>query len=401
MTAEISILNKHGIVLAADSAVTVNFGKGQAKTYNAVNKLFSLGENHDIGIMIYGNAEYMNIPWEVIIKEFRKEQRSHSFLKLNDCAESFIEFLKDPRFINEQISKRLIYSIIQDLLQLLLEFSSNRVNTLQAEDQEHPVSYEQIFEIVAGIIRENSNKENDLILLHDLSKEKFIEVYSGFCQSIIDDSIFLPKELLEQLYLPFIELSYQIVVSKNIFDSISGIVIAGYGNAELFPSLISYEISYLIDGEIKMLQTNESIVDLNNSDAAIVPFAQSDMISTILTGMDPLLKEAISESIIGLGNLNEGDKLKIIDSIAEQQKKHFIEPILGVVRTLALPELANMAETLVNLTSFKRHISDSLETVGGPVDVLVISKGDGPIWISRKEYFDISKNIEYYNRKRR
>lgn len=74
---------------------------------------------------------------------------------------------------------------------------------------------------------------------------------------------------------------------------------------------------------------------------------------------------------------------------------------MGVVRTLALPELANMAETLVNLTSFKRHITDSLETVGGPVDVLVISKGDGPIWINRKEYFDISKNLEYSNRKRR
>lgn len=43
MTAEISILNKNGIVLAADSAVTVNFGQGQAKTYNAVNKLFPLG----------------------------------------------------------------------------------------------------------------------------------------------------------------------------------------------------------------------------------------------------------------------------------------------------------------------------------------------------------------------
>ena len=47
MTAEISILNKHGIVLAADSAVTVSFGQGQAKTYNAVNKLFSLDKSRE------------------------------------------------------------------------------------------------------------------------------------------------------------------------------------------------------------------------------------------------------------------------------------------------------------------------------------------------------------------
>ena len=150
-----------------------------------------------------------------------------------------------------------------------------------------------------------------------------------------------------------------------------------------------------------MEMTNDSSVDLLNSDATIIPFAQSDMITTILTGIDPVMSEVVSNSIIGLENLTNDEKANIINNISQNQKQQFIDPILEVVRTLALPELANMAETLVNLTSFKRHISDSLETVGGPVDVLVISKGDGPIWINRKEYFDISKNIEYYNRKRR
>lgn len=165
--------------------------------------------------------------------------------------------------------------------------------------------------------------------------------------------------------------------------------------------MVSYEISYAFRDEIKIEKTNSNNVDLLNSDASIVPFAQSDMISTILTGMDPFMNEVVSQSIIGLDNLSEDEKYNIINQISEQQKQQFINPILGVVRTLALPELANMAETLVNLTSFKRHITDSLETVGGPVDVLVISKGDGPIWINRKEYFDISKNLEYSNRKRR
>ena len=211
----------------------------------------------------------------------------------------------------------------------------------------------------------------------------------------------MADEYLQKITDIFIKLSYQVVVSKNSFDSISGIVIGGYGSEELFPSLVSYELSYAFRDEIKIEKTNSNNVDLLNSDASIVPFAQSDMISTILTGMDPFMNEVVSQSIIGLDNLSEDEKYNIINQISEQQKQQFINPILGVVRTLALPELANMAETLVNLTSFKRHITDSLETVGGPVDVLVISKGDGPIWINRKEYFDISKNLEYYNRKRR
>ena len=37
----------------------------------------------------------------------------------------------------------------------------------------------------------------------------------------------------------------------------------------------------------------------------------------------------------------------------------------------------------------------ALETVGGPVDVAVISKGDGFIWIDRKHYFSRELNDQF------
>ena len=55
-------------------------------------------------------------------------------------------------------------------------------------------------------------------------------------------------------------------------------------------------------------------------------------------------------------------------------------------------ELAAMAEALVNLTKFRRRISQDRETVGGPIDVAVITKGDGFVWIKRKHYFDPALN---------
>lgn len=57
-----------------------------------------------------------------------------------------------------------------------------------------------------------------------------------------------------------------------------------------------------------------------------------------------------------------------------------------------------MAEALVNLTSFKRRVSSSLETVGGPVDVAVITKGDGFIWIRRKHYFNAELNHHFFQK---
>jgi hypothetical protein len=66
--------------------------------------------------------------------------------------------------------------------------------------------------------------------------------------------------------------------------------------------------------------------------------------------------------------------------------------------TALLPksELAAMAEALVNLTSFKRKVSMELETVGGPIDVAVISKGDGFIWVKRKHYFTKEMNPRFF-----
>jgi len=45
-----------------------------------------------------------------------------------------------------------------------------------------------------------------------------------------------------------------------------------------------------------------------------------------------------------------------------------------------------LAEALVHLTAFRAHMSaDEDETVGGPIDVAVISKGDGFVWVKKKD----------------
>jgi hypothetical protein len=61
-------------------------------------------------------------------------------------------------------------------------------------------------------------------------------------------------------------------------------------------------------------------------------------------------------------------------------------------------ELAAMAEAMVNLTALKRHVTTDSETVGGPVDVAIISKGDGFIWIKRKTNYDPTINMNLHQK---
>lgn len=69
MTAEVLIMNKNGVAMAADSAATLTNSLGRGKVYNSANKLFRLSKTSSIGILVYANSSINNIPWELIIKK--------------------------------------------------------------------------------------------------------------------------------------------------------------------------------------------------------------------------------------------------------------------------------------------------------------------------------------------
>lgn len=84
------------------------------------------------------------------------------------------------------------------------------------------------------------------------------------------------------------------------------------------------------------------------------------------------------------------------DNLRQYMQRDFVGPIINAVEFLPKDELAIMAETLVHLTLFKQRVSlGAIETVGGPIDVAVISKGDGFVWIKRKHYFKPELNHHF------
>ena len=73
-----------------------------------------------------------------------------------------------------------------------------------------------------------------------------------------------------------------------------------------------------------------------------------------------------------------------------------ISPLLSTIASMGKEDIAELAENLIYVTSMKRHITPNLESVGGPVDVAVVSKGDGFIWMKRKHYFDPQLNSCFF-----
>ena len=156
-----------------------------------------------------------------------------------------------------------------------------------------------------------------------------------------------------------------------------------------------------------------------------MPFAQGEMVGAALSGIDSKLErfqtrylnevfdrlpgvvgarlQGLSaknrQSVIDtLGAVSNGIRGEITDTFNAYRREEHIDPVLNTVELMPKEELAAMAEALVNLTSFKRRITPEAETVGGPIDVAVISKGDGFVWIKRKHYFRPDLNPRFMAR---
>jgi hypothetical protein len=82
MTAEVCLMDRLAIVIAADSASTVTHWteKGSEERYfQGANKIFQLSDHHPIGLMIFDSSDILRVPWEIVVKAFRHELAKKSF----------------------------------------------------------------------------------------------------------------------------------------------------------------------------------------------------------------------------------------------------------------------------------------------------------------------------------
>ena len=78
MTAVVGLLNKRGIAIAADSAVTITRDR-KVKIENSANKMLRMSDVNPISIMIVGSADFHTTPWDIIVRRYRQKRGKTSF----------------------------------------------------------------------------------------------------------------------------------------------------------------------------------------------------------------------------------------------------------------------------------------------------------------------------------
>ena len=419
MTAEIALLNKTAVALAADSAVTL---AGSEKIYPG-NKLFALSRYQPVGMMIYNNAEFMDVPWETLIKMYRQSLGLDAKPTIYDYLENFLEYISDPSICTEEQQLINALRIACDSYSEILDITRGKISRilenkgcLTLEDRNDAL------QISINDMKQNLTKQGKFKPIKQQKISKIISDCGGEIEDYIDlyfQGFNVNRSTRRSLYHVF-RLS---IVCNKFSRGSSGIVIAGLGTNEMFPTLFEITTDGFVAGTMKFQIRDHTNIGRNETSAAILPFAQQEMVQRFMEGVDPAFlnysSASIEESMCQFGEeildtlgLSNPGRTKILQNISakytedyskratEFRNKYFVDSIMDVVEHLPKEELASMAESLVSLTSLKRRVSLEQETVGGPIDVAVISKGDGFVWIKRKHYFDPALNAGYVERQR-
>lgn len=406
MTAIVAVLNKHAVAIAADSAVTMG---DTHKVVNSANKIFTLSKYHPVAVMTYNNAAFMGVPWDIIIKEYRKELSEKSYEKLNDYVEDFIDFLHNRDFFCDEKTQR---NYLKRLLDSFVKNELLQRDGISTED----LTGERLNEKIISYKEHHRNDEKCSEFEHYTYDEFRKQFYTLVQEYSSQNRINISDELCEAFFY---------YLSAKLESPMStGLVFVGYGENEIYPSLYPLNVSLAVDGHLRYYVNKDRIVEISDHvcKPSIVPFAQIDVTQTIVRGINPtflhIIYNVISDTVSNVleiiaNHLTKDDSTAAmapiirdldttltlndaIQTIQQQMFNCYTVPLLQTVIGLDKEDMANMAESFISLTSLVRRMQPREETVGGPVDVAVISKGDGFVWINRKHYFKPELNAAFF-----
>lgn len=400
MTAEIVIMNSSAVALAADSAVTA-IGPAGAKIYNSANKLFMLSKTDPVAVMVYGSAQYLGMPWETIVKDFRESAEAAEREHLPEYADALVRHIASAEHLFESAAGRdaavgCVEGYYANVVRQNIDDAvAERIRATGL------VTEAQTKRLVRSAIQDLAEEVEDAPLLHGVGQADIARLARQLSGQFTDaiDRVFqqLPMSRASRILLR--RIGAELILRHGPWPdpATSGVVVAGFGAKDYYPMSVHFMPRTLLDGRLFYTEPEIGVVS-NGGSAVVQAFAQHEMVSTFLEGIDPRFKSAVAkwveELMNGLSILAPALAPAVPTVLADFDRhldqlsaENFRNDVLGTVGILPKDELAAMAESLVNLTSFKRRVTMAPESVGGPIDVAVVSRGDGFVWVKRKHYF--------------
>ena len=422
MTAQVTLLNGLGVALASDSAVT--FG---GKVLNSSEKIFDLKAPHKLAVLTSGRADFMGFPWEVLLSAW-SQTLDRPLISLVDYRESLYKFIRTvlpnseeladqeksylrssywgPRGVVEAVRGCLGDVLIPHYEKLLAPEAMGLFMSNENWDDEfrHEMSAlvtdDLIIAVQERLLLKAEERRGDyepaLGTKETLARVWIDKYWADIGRSPTDDLTSWPvipglDDMVSQMWSTF--------VIHADYEGETGLHFLGFGAQDLFPSGSGVFMHGVVEGTLVRRFEGESP---SQASPRAFFFGQSDAIKNITSGEDALLiKTAVRTSQATLTDIYDrisavmGDELESTreyikqsletDNLEDEMRKAGDEqrgkPFYRAIEMAPIVDLAEFAAQLVGVQAASAAMTQDNPSVGGPVDVAIITHRGGFEWI--------------------
>lgn len=432
MTTVVGILNKRGVAIAADSAVTRNRPERDIKCTKNGNKMIRLSEAVPVSVMLTGNGDFLDTPWELIIRQYRTIRGKEEHATVKAAAEDFMRFIADSECFwtePDAVNYNLVRTIANIFRKAVKEMMTDQNERKEDGSLKRPSAFVKTFTKNCKELQRDALEYGRCPHFEDYTLEEFqntaaeaVDYYfsrhSAEDNDRIEKAKTYPKAVLDTLRPVIMETAKVLVGTRNTGSMSAILVFTGYGSEQEYPSLVAAAVCEGVDRRVNYHIQDKDVIEISDKrPVAICPFAQDDVIEALLNGVgNDWKKKADNEFrrslFVRFHSTEEVSGFKLDKYAAtletEDMVSEFKRSTASVIKKnrrewekalekYDLRSMAELAECFVDLTGFQRILTFDQEGVGGPVDLAVISRADGFQWLSRKSWYLRHNGNKYGN----
>ena len=408
MTSQVVLMNSLSVAIASDSVISTRDHEDAIRTRSTSEKIIRISGEHQVLCMTSGLSAFHQFPYEVLLWEWSRSLKG-SLDSVKDYANSFIQWLANSSHLRtEEIEGdeyiRCFEGFFRRFWNASKEFEAKDATSIDDDFRSKYLSHVKLWtdwvekqSLLPGLsddwAESLSRKHNEIL------NQKY-EYWFGDDRPQIEEAEKLIKDAAKRC------------LSRSIYPPQTDLVFTGFGEAELLPHLVVINLYGLVDGRVR----RSEIKDIEGDEGYFHFFGQADASVQFVRGIDWEMKNSalnfvqdVSEELAervknvaashpdedevaklleDFGNLRQNLRIHL-DEISEDQ---FVSPFMKVLNLSPEADLAKLAESIVNIESMRQAIDKSNPTVGGPIDVAVISKLRGCQWVRHKSLDDAIKS---------
>ncbi len=409
MTSEIILMNRNVLTIGADSAMT-SWAGGRYRIANEAEKIFTFGGKTPLAIMIYNSADILGHPWQSVIGEFIDEKGRAEFSSVEDLASEFFTYLDNHMSLFEPEEEERWFALTLNVIYAqIVHLARERLKFAGMTDDRSLGREEATVMAINFVHRAFHDEEGEplpnLDCFADVAPDEVYAKFSDTVDAVIRDhfaDVTGDENVLQKLR----EIAGFAVVKELFLERMimSGLVFAGFGDDQMYPSFDEYFVSTVFKNRVKRRRHFLNEVS-NKNQASVSFFADSDASVGFLRGIDSdtagflfgasefFMTKMSPPFVEQLDFLDAGQKQKLAESLIrefspvyhqsllaalDQKVEHDrITPFLDVVNSMGPDEMGTMTADLVNLNILRKKVINEEGTVGGPVRVFTMSKRGG------------------------